>query len=94
MSAGENDVWREVSDEDGDCLLRTLDRSFRRIRRGISDGIDGRHENGNFALEYVSWNPLREENVDFFIAQRAAAAEPVWAKQEGPLEQLHTTTLR
>lgn len=32
LSRGEIDVWREAKVEEGDCLLRILDRNFRRMR--------------------------------------------------------------
>ena len=46
MSAGDNDVSKDDREDDGDCLLLTLDRSLRRMRCGIMVGIDDSHVNG------------------------------------------------
>lgn len=32
VPAGENEVWREATEDEGDCLLRNFDRNFRRMR--------------------------------------------------------------
>ena len=52
VSAGLNEVCREVRDEVGVCLLRIFERvdlNFLRMRCGTNVGIDG-HETGNFGL--------------------------------------------
>ena len=53
--------------DDGDCLLRTFDRNFLRMRCGIMVGMDGDHEKGILRLAYVCWKSFRERNVDFLM---------------------------
>lgn len=46
VSAGEKDDSKVDREVEGDCLLRILDRSFRRMRRGMKAGKDGSHDSG------------------------------------------------
>lgn len=53
VSAGLNDVSRDVRDDVGVCRLRILERverNLRRMRCGTKVGIDG-HDTGNLVLE-------------------------------------------
>ena len=71
MSAGEYEVSRALTEEDGDCRLRTLERSFRRKRCGIIVGIDVGHEKGILGLGYCEPKSLRE--VFLMVDGRSAA---------------------
>lgn len=51
VSAGEYEVSRRPRDVEGDCLLRTLERNFLRMRWGIMVGIEGGQKKGERNLE-------------------------------------------
>ena len=51
MSAGEYEVSRRPKVVEGDCLLRTFERNFLRMRWGIMVGIEGGQEKGGRNLE-------------------------------------------
>ena len=51
VSAGEKEVSRRPRDVEGDCLLRTFERNFLRMRWGIMAGIEGGQEKGDRNLE-------------------------------------------
>lgn len=61
-----------VREDEGDCLLRTFERSFLRIRCGIMVGMEGGHEKGSLTLE----KSFREGKEDFLMVLRPAGAKP------------------
>ena len=60
-----------MREDEGDWRLRTFERSFRRIRCGMSAGIEGRHENGILGDEYCA--PKSGKEYFFMIDQRPPA---------------------
>lgn len=54
VSAGENDVCKDATEEEGDCLLLSFDRNLRRMRWGIMWGSEG-HETASFDRVKVFW---------------------------------------
>jgi hypothetical protein len=69
--------------DEGDCLLRILERNFRRMRCGIGFGIERGHEKPNLTGEYDCCESLLEPKVVLSMIG-PAKAEP-WGRGPPPL---------
>ena len=80
------EVSIEANEDDGDCLLRTFERSLRRMRWGIKDGIEFGQENGSLFFNEVSLNLSRGGKLEFFIAHARHRTKYPEAAGKGEIE--------